>query len=891
MWSAWVALLVGPVPATLPGMEAAWALTEGSPRVIVAVLSDGEDLRDPELASRLVLNADELARGGPVDRNGDGVLTVLDWVRSSTQPSFDLDAIVDPLLRARDDRGDANDNGRLDPQDLALIYADGVDDDDNGWVDDIAGWDLLELDADPSPAPDAFPSAARVVSEACPRCSILPLRVSIRGLADAGLVAVALKAAADRGAAVVLIDLAVPGLTPDLLSAAEQIDLPIVAEAGTAPFASHLADIRLADPRFVLVSASGAGDCAKQPLPPDVLAPGGRCPHPQRGAAVAGLLGLMVEANQRGTREAPAPVPAARASELTLALRRSTPFRSLVDPAAAVRAVASAGGVPAAIWREPRDGAVRDPTTGFLRISAGLEGPARAYGVALGGPGVASDRPGVGLGPPGVPLETVVEGVIAPNAKTLEIEVPIGGRSVDPAATGSPEAKAFLLRLTIRGGPDGDFVETRRIFLDADLDRLPAFPLELGAGVAGSPRILDPDGSGPAIWVPMLDGRLLRVEGRGQIAEALPARFRSVSGPLPWPRLSAPTLQPDRSGVGSVAADGQVEVWDPGGPRALGAGFALGPLRPAGSLFPAVASESALAWSDPLGLWVGDTRVGSLLVAAGPLAFDGEEFWGISRGVLEARGGTRLALPPGPPTAGLSMLPGRGPIVTSVRGRPGLRVVVAGERGLSVVDGARVEAETIDAEAPLVSAALSAAGDQVLAWRRGATGRLEAVALPDGEVREAPWDGVGAELLVADVDGGSAEWIGAGIDALHAVSANGLAAAGWPKITGEPLLGVPVFGDLDGDQNLEIAAVTRGGRLFVWRTRGRSEGLRWGQRRHDAYATGDVRRGSSTSSPGAGCRCHARALRSSRLWGWGLWGWVFALRRLGRSARGPQTLP
>ena len=45
--------------------------------------------------------------------------------------------------------GDRNGNGMLDAGDLILNFSDGVDDDGNGYVDDIAGWDFMKDDNDP----------------------------------------------------------------------------------------------------------------------------------------------------------------------------------------------------------------------------------------------------------------------------------------------------------------------------------------------------------------------------------------------------------------------------------------------------------------------------------------------------------------------------------------------------------------------------------------------------------------------------------------------------------------------------------------------------------------------------------------------------------------------
>ena len=44
---------------------------------------------------------------------------------------------------------DLNGNGFIDAQDLIRQYSNGIDDDGNGYVDDIAGWDFFEDDNDP----------------------------------------------------------------------------------------------------------------------------------------------------------------------------------------------------------------------------------------------------------------------------------------------------------------------------------------------------------------------------------------------------------------------------------------------------------------------------------------------------------------------------------------------------------------------------------------------------------------------------------------------------------------------------------------------------------------------------------------------------------------------
>ena len=46
-------------------------------------------------------------------------------------------------------KGDVNRNCILDPGDLIAMFSDGVDDDANGYTDDIAGWDFFKNDNDP----------------------------------------------------------------------------------------------------------------------------------------------------------------------------------------------------------------------------------------------------------------------------------------------------------------------------------------------------------------------------------------------------------------------------------------------------------------------------------------------------------------------------------------------------------------------------------------------------------------------------------------------------------------------------------------------------------------------------------------------------------------------
>ena len=174
-----------------PGLWAdrAWRRSVGSPNVLIAVLDSGIHWDERDLVNKHFLHRGELplpqdaegVEAADYDLNGDGVFDVRDY---ALDPRVSIDAGQD---RADD---------LLDPSDLIATFSDGVDDDGNGFIDDISGWDFLWNDNDPYDdtryghgTGEAKDSAAeggdgRGDIGVCPNCRVLNLRVGDSFVAD-----------------------------------------------------------------------------------------------------------------------------------------------------------------------------------------------------------------------------------------------------------------------------------------------------------------------------------------------------------------------------------------------------------------------------------------------------------------------------------------------------------------------------------------------------------------------------------------------------------------------------------------------------------------------------------------------------------------------------------
>ena len=580
------------------GLDRALRTASGRWEVTVAVLDSGIDWADRQAADKVRLNAGELpaplgADGAPVpdgDLDGNGILDIRDYAED---PRLDPEAGVD--------RADTH----LDPSDLIATFSDGVDDDGNGYVDDIAGWDFFEHDNDPDASYEVgywdhgtgvMRSAAAWADDggslgACPDCSILPIRVGEAFITDGDRVALALGFAADHGVASAA--LAIGGLSPpeaaDAVAAhAADAGVVLVGAAGDEN-TWHRNQPAVADP-FLFVKSVRALDrnerggartylatwhCNNVGPRLDVVAPASACAT-GAVARIAGLAGLLTDATLRAGLEPDAATlrsllratatdvafSEAESAELALLPAREgwDAFHGYgrVDIGAAVDAL--------------RDG---PPPTADLTGPAWFafaEGPVEVRGRVDGaGVGWVLEH---GLGPePDAWTEVArgdgpAEGILATvELPTPQVAPPRLLSRDDTFLDRFARAHEPLVQLRLRVTDDlGATAEDRTgVWVHDDPDRLPGFPLRLGGSLDSAPNLADLDGDGvfeilqasASGAVHALDGAGVPLPGWPAFTETHPhvpdsATWRAVP-PLREGLLATPA-------VGDLDGDGRPEV-------------------------------------------------------------------------------------------------------------------------------------------------------------------------------------------------------------------------------------------------------------------------------------------------------------------------------------------
>ncbi len=546
-------------------VDLAWRGGTGNPEVVLAIASAGLDWSEPDLFEQIALNRGELRAAPPLhadatpcapldpsepaldrfDCNGDGRLTLADYAE---HPGLEP-ATTDPP-------GDANGNLHFDPQDLLRqpFLLNTIDDDGNGYVDDIAGWDFWDGDNDPfDPTGSGVGTREALAAAAetnnglggagvCPGCRLLPLRVVHTPPLEPHALALATVYATERGARV----LGVPGetwgissLLDQALDYAQRSGTLVVGETGStltprpALLGSHrhvlgLGAVTLGGAVPTSTTAStflAASACSGFGAHRALSVPARTCPASVVGLT-AGVAGLLVSAGMdSGLEGAASPLTA---SELALLLTTTSEDVDVIESREENSTLA---------WSQPGF----DQHFGYGRLNANRATQAVWSGaippvVELASPDpfttLYADRINAPVPIQGKisakraesydyvvewargvePLETafavIAEGhgllasvVTGDEGELGEIDI----RSLDEldAADASASPNSGATKITIRVRATAHYSnpgmeassERRRVFsVRRDPDVVAGFPLRVGSSIAGGPKLADIDG-------------------------------------------------------------------------------------------------------------------------------------------------------------------------------------------------------------------------------------------------------------------------------------------------------------------------------------------------------------------------------------------------------------
>ncbi|MEA2169468.1 MAG: hypothetical protein QOF76_2768 [Solirubrobacteraceae bacterium] len=204
-------------------VDTGWRTTTGRPDVTLAILDSGIKWDDrgamlddrhktrintgeapvPKVDRATATEAGQNCAtftGGVRDANGDGIFNIVDYA---------CDTRVDPNPAKGVGPSDL-----LDPQDILIAFSDGVDDDHNGYTDDLVGWDFLDNDNDPYDdvqyghgTGESRDSSSEADNGGdlgtCPNCTQIYLRVGTSFVADVNRFAEAAVYATDNHVSVI----------------------------------------------------------------------------------------------------------------------------------------------------------------------------------------------------------------------------------------------------------------------------------------------------------------------------------------------------------------------------------------------------------------------------------------------------------------------------------------------------------------------------------------------------------------------------------------------------------------------------------------------------------------------------------------------------------------
>ena len=570
------------------GVDLAWRHTAGDPDVRIAVLDGGIRWSSRDAREAAWLNAGELplplgADGEPsADPNGDGRLGLDDWAH-------------DPRVDAS--MGATGPTDVLDPSDLIAAFSDGVDDDGNGWPDDICGWDVYRWDNDPYASPvntwtwhgtGVMEDAAAAAGDGgrlgvCPDCTVLPVRIGDAFITDGDRVAAGVTYAVDAGASVIAMAIGAmthPEAAREALLYADAHGVLVVAAAGDENSWHHNAPAWEAPVLAVHAvrgdNLSGGGaytytafrNCGNWGPWVDLVAPGDGCATAATGRT-AGTIGLITAARRDAGLDADA--------DQVRSLLRGTAYDVDLTPEELVLA----GSYPS------REGFDAWYGHGRVRAGAAVEAVvsgARDLPVArLDGPRWFS-----WVQPGGVAVEGHAEG-----SWSLELGRGAEPDTWEPVATGEGPVDGVLAELDLSAWSDTpwadlddeslversarvheDMVHVRLVstrgdhrdedhlgwWVATDPDLLPGFPFTVGSSVEAAPVLADLDGDRVLEVVVVGSGGTVHVlDGAGRERPGFPVSTDPIATLPAGTGWAAGELAVPREGVLASAAVGDLD--------------------------------------------------------------------------------------------------------------------------------------------------------------------------------------------------------------------------------------------------------------------------------------------------------------------------------------------
>ena len=570
-------------------VDRAWSTTVGRSDVTIAILDSGIQWGQGELTNKFRIHTAELPdaaasddptcvpvgqRDDLFDCNGDGVVNMEDWADDSR------------ILPEIGDLPGGHASTIRDPSDLIAVWSDGVDDDGNGYIDDIAGWDFFWNDNNPydEALKDGYSHGSKEgrwsIAEgdgaggsigACPNCMGVFLRVGDSFVADTNSFADAVAYAVDNDVAVIQCALGTLNNTQGAIDAIEYAwDAGVTTIASAADETSWHANFPSANHHTVYVHAIrhdstdrenarsyfAFSNCTNYGGRLQLSVAAEACSSGAVGVA-AGIAGLAYSAMRDAMDDDVLDAPLTSNEMYQLMTRAvhdvafnpddSDPERypskvgwdawfgyGRTNADALVTAIATADIPPEADILTPDWFVPLDPSqTPSIEVTGLASSRLADFTWALQvAPGMDPDENqfetvSTGSGGVGSPTEGVL-GTVNLGDILDDASAPMGlynRQDTNVSKTWKVHAPAVTLRLQVTDD-DGRLGEMRKmVYVRDDPDTLPGFPKKLGNSLESSPNVTDVDGDGlDDVVIVNSDGEILVIDGTGAMKPGFPVR-------------------------------------------------------------------------------------------------------------------------------------------------------------------------------------------------------------------------------------------------------------------------------------------------------------------------------------------------------------------------------